>query len=163
MRYSIQPSFRNFFFLILLIACSSARADDWTVPKYLTGEWTSTQVVTVRQKNAEGKIHFAKDSVNIRITIGADGKVEGSCGSGIFNSCTITNNRGWFGRMFNWGSDYIITGTLLGNIFPGDTIIEKEISIPFNLTDGVSQGTLFQKHGADIFPMVNIRLIRTAK
>ena len=141
------------------IIFSSAIAGDWVVPQQLTGEWSARLKVTVRMKDANDDYIFISDTVAIAITVNADGTVDGICGGATFQGCVIAENRGWFGRMFNLATDYVITGKLIGKIFANDTLTDKIISAPFNVTGNVTAGSLFQKQGwIGIYPMADFAL-----
>ncbi|MCE9540832.1 MAG: hypothetical protein K8R85_16685 [Bacteroidetes bacterium] len=125
----------------------------------MTGTWSARQRVTVRMKDANNDYIFIKDTVTIAITISADVSVEGTCGGALFKDCLLSSNRGWFGRWLNIKTDYIITGKLIGKIFEKDTLTDKTISAPFNVTGSSTAGSLFQKEGwFDIYPMADFKL-----
>ncbi len=87
------------------------------------------------------------DSVNIFITIYKDNRVSGNIGEAEFVDCIVKRNRSWLGRLLNFKTDYIITGgTIRGNIVPVDTVLQKKITIPFNIVDNNIKGTLMQTY-----------------
>lgn len=133
------------------------------VPKSIVGNWTGKQKVIVRFKNS-GLLSYnfktSPDSVMLSLTIKEDGNVSGSFGSAFFESCTVDKNRGWVGRKLNIATDYIIRGNLKGTIFASDILVQKEISFPFSVAGNALKGTIFQKQGMDIYPMVNVHLIK---
>ncbi len=97
----------------------------------------------------------------MKIKIDEKGNVNGSLGTAAFKDCKVTVNRGWFGKQFNTGSDFIIVGNLSGTIFPSDTIMSKTLSFPFNVSSNmVIEGTIFQKQGAGVFPMAYVHVIK---
>ncbi|MDP1676101.1 MAG: hypothetical protein Q8L88_04485 [Bacteroidota bacterium] len=152
---------RNLFIQLVLAGTifSSAIADDWIVPQQLIGTWSARQQVTVRMKDANDDYLFIKDTVTIAITINDNRTVEGTCGGAAFQGCMLAENRGWFGRFFNLATDYIITGKLVGKIFEKDTLTEKTISAPFNVTGTTTAGSLFQKESwFGIYPMADFGL-----
>jgi hypothetical protein len=122
------------------------------------GKWTSRQLVTARLKENNADYSFSKDTVTIQTIINENGSVEGFCGGAKLKDCSISENRGWFGRLFNLYTDYIITGKLIGSVFEKDTLNDKKISCRFNLKETFIDGTLFQKQAMDVFPMVNYHL-----
>jgi hypothetical protein len=132
----------------------------WQVPQALVGTWSSTQVVTVRLRSLRRDYRFVSDTVSIRMVISPSGRVEGSLGGARFEGCSVSANRTWLGRFFNLGTDYIVLGQLSGGIFTADTLARKGISAPFTLQAGSLEGTLFQKQGLGVFPMVQLRLSR---
>ncbi len=50
-------------------------------------------------------------------------------------------------KTFNLATDYTICGKLIGSIFENDSLINKRISIPFNLNENAIIGSLFQLVG----------------
>ncbi len=87
------------------------------------------------------------DSVDIFLVIHPDNRVSGHIGKAEFVDCIVKKNRGWLGRLLNFKTDYIITGgTIAGNIVPVDTVIQKKITIPFNIVDNNIKGTLMQTY-----------------
>ena len=147
--------------LLTVVYSFSESSVNWTAPQTLLGDWSGKQKVTVRYR-IDNKYSFvtAPDSVGMAITIKDNGIVSGNFGTATFDNCMVEKNRGWLGRLINIKSDFIITGRLNGGIFPGDTLAYKEISLPFNMTDNVIDGAIFQKQGMGAFPMCNIRISR---
>jgi hypothetical protein len=159
MRSSIvRSSIRALLFLcwtILTFSCSEE-----AIPVPVAGTWSSTQVVSVRL-NPPGKPYgFVRDSVRVSLTIRSDRTVEGSVGHATLEEATITRNRGAVGHTLDLNTDFLITGKLVGNIFPADTLDTKNVTIPFNVENGALAGTIFQNEGMGIFPMVNVRMTR---
>jgi len=97
------------------------------------GKWTSRQLVTARLKENNADYSFSKDTVTIQTIINENGSVEGFCGGAKLKDCSISENRGWFGRLFNLYTDYIITGKLIGSVFEKDTL---NLTIPCGLPQG---------------------------
>jgi len=154
-------TYRNLFIQLVLAGTifSSAIADDWVVPQQLIGIWSARQKVTARTKDANDDYIFINDTVVIAITINENRTVEGMCGTAVFQGCVIAENRGWFGRFFNLATDYVITGKLIGKIFEKDTLTNKTISAPFNVTGTTTAGSLFQKESwFGIYPMADFKL-----
>jgi hypothetical protein len=144
--------------VILICALQFISCGKWTVPKELANTWSATHVVSVRYQTGFMSFNFVKDTVRISVTIREDGRVSGTLGGARFEDCSVAQNRGWFGKTFNLFTDYIITGKLSGSIFSKDTLISKEISMPFNLDNNSLIGGIFQKQGSDAFPMVSVHL-----
>jgi hypothetical protein len=148
--------------LVAVVYSMSEFSINWTVPSTLVGDWTGKQKVRVRFKNGLMKYSFlpASDSINLSITFKEDGSVAGSLGNATFTGCSVSKNRGWIGRKLHLFSDFGITGSLKGAIFTGDTLVDKLIMLPINLSDNKISGTIFQKDGADIYPMSDILIIK---
>jgi hypothetical protein len=155
---------RNYLFLILftvqflILSCR-----EWTVPEVLIGNWAGQQKATVRyNKDKTRGYQFIKapDSVQMVLTFAGNGRVSGSFGSARFEGCQVMKNRGWVASKLNIGDDYIITGKLTGPIFPADTLMIKEISLPFDLDNGKLSGGIFQKQGMGVFPMAGVHLVK---
>lgn len=132
--------------LLSILFSSISHAEDRAHP--LAATWSGAQKVTVRYR-AEGEFRFlaAPDSVDLRLTVGEDGRIDGRLGSAVFADCGLRSNRGWLGRTLNLKTDYIIRGRLLGAIFPNDPYHDKEISFPFNAAGGKISGSLFHLQG----------------
>ncbi|MBI5916705.1 MAG: hypothetical protein HY842_15110 [Bacteroidetes bacterium] len=147
-----------FFFIpaMLFFASCSSQVE----PEIPVGSWSATQETTVRFKAPREPFRFVSDTVGIAVNIHDDGTVDGSVGEADFEGCSIRRNRGNLGRQLNLATDFVITGKLRGSIFPQDTLVEKPISMPFNMKDNFMDGAIFQKNGMGIFPMVNIHLAR---
>ena len=143
------------FGTVLVVSCG-----EWVMPNSLVGTWVAQQVVSVRYESGFMSFRFAKDSVNIAVTIHENGSVTGTVGGAKFEDCSVASNRGWFGRTFNLGTDYAVAGRLSGSIFGQDTLLAKEINILFSVKDGIVEGAIFQKQGVGVFPMVNIYLTK---
>ncbi len=143
--------------LLCLIVFSSC--DEWSVPKELMGVWSGKQYLKVRLEDEHGNYTFPGDTVIISIVVDGKGIVSGTVGAAVLQRCSMEQNRGWFGRTLNLATDYRFTGKLVGKIFPADTIIEKEISAPFNLIGTeATRGSLFCGSGFAIFPMSDLTL-----
>jgi hypothetical protein len=157
-----RPKIHSGLFLLFLFTCTVQfiSCSEWVMPKSLVGTWSATQDVTVRFQSGIASFRFAKASVQIAMNIQDDGTVKGSIGGANLEGCSVSQNRGWFGRTFNLNTDYIIAGRLTGSIFEQDTLTEKEFSLPFDMKADTVAGTIFQKQGTGVFPMVNIHLTK---
>lgn len=150
----------GFFSLFIMLGILLVSCGDWVMPKTLVGTWSTTQKITVRFKAGMFSYRFASSAVpvNIVMNIHEDGTVEGSVGEAKWEGCSVVDNRGWWEKTTNSSGGYIIIGKLTGNIFAQDTLAAKEIKMPFHLKDNMMAGTLFQKQGMGVFPMVNVHL-----
>ena len=143
------------FFTIILLLPS---CKEWEMPNDLVGIWKSTQEVTVRYKEKGKPFQFISQSVEINIRIKADGTMEGAVGGANLAGYKIIKNRSWFGKLFNIATDYHIKGKIIGRVFETDPVLEKEFQFPFNMDDDILTGTIYQKQGIGISPMVDVRL-----
>jgi len=64
------------------------------------------------------------------------------------------------GRWLNLATDFKISGRLEGQIFKGDTIQVKQISIPFTQIGDSLTGSIFHREGNSLFPMSGFELGR---
>lgn len=128
----------------------------------LIGTWSGKKFVTVRYSTGFMKFRFvkSKDSIPVEIRIDRDAGVSGSIGNAKLTDCSVIKNRGSVGRKLNLASDFAIRGKLEGFIFDGDTIANKEIAIPFELSAGKLSGSVFHKIGLDVFPMTGLNLMK---
>lgn len=82
--------------------------------------------------------------VGVEIAIHDDGTVTGMVGGAELRDCVLKQNRGELGRSLNIATDFIIMdGYLDGPIVPEDTVLQKDLTIPFNIVDEQLKGTLF--------------------
>ena len=104
----------------------------WTPSETLVGTWEgkSEFYVPFFEKGASQGEH-SDEPVAIRIHIASDGSVDGQVGTARLVGCKIKHNRGWFGRMLNLWSDYVISdGWLEGPVFSAD----QETKRPFDFS-----------------------------
>jgi hypothetical protein len=113
---------------------------DWSPPDALTGAWRGKAEVFADFKKGDSPSEHPEDWIAVRISIEADGTVQGRVGNARFSDCRIARNRGWLGRKLNIKTDYIIRGGLKGRIVPDDTRQHRTFTIPFNLADGKLTG-----------------------
>ena len=145
----------KYLLLIVFIFTSTILKSDDLVPESLIGEWGGFRKSVVRYEVETFSFKFEIDSVDIKINIFKDGRVEGNVGDAKLKNCKFSFNRGWFGKTFNLATDYIIKGELEGSIFEKDSIQSKKISIPFNLDNNLINGTLFHKFSIDLYPIIS--------
>jgi hypothetical protein len=154
----------KYLFFVLLSALISLNANaQWLVPQVLTGTWSGYEGIVFRTKAKNEPYRFLFDSVKTLIIIDADNSVYGSVGDAVFSKCSIKKNRGRLGKKLNMFTDYKISGMLNGPVSKKDSLIWREIMIPFNFIDGTMRGTLFMNKSAEgiaNFPMLNIRLTK---
>jgi hypothetical protein len=93
--------------------------------------------------------------------ISADGKVTGQVGGAELSDCVVDANRGWFGRLLNIKTDFIIRGKIIGAVAIGSESGTNTINAPFNLLDSRIKGTIFITHPFTYpYPFLGLRLSR---
>ena len=129
----------------------------WKVPENITGDWNGTQPVKVRSQNEQGKYKFTQSPAALPLTLHVDaaGRVTGRLGDATFANCKIRKNRGWMGKKLNLATDYVIRGELEGKTFPNDPSDHKKITIPFNVENGRTSGTIFELVSWDLYPLAD--------
>ncbi|MDO9256739.1 MAG: hypothetical protein Q7U54_14565 [Bacteroidales bacterium] len=103
------------------------------------------------------------DYVMVSLMIDKSGEVIGMVGDAMFESCSVKQNRGWIARQLGIKTDFLIQGTLKGNIFEKDTILNKSISIPFNIENGELKGSLILTIKGDSYPVISILKLQKSK
>jgi hypothetical protein len=143
------------------MSCFQESSCSWIVPGDITGNWTGNLKVSVRYRV---HLHYyfvsAPDSVRMTIKINENGSVNGTFGTAFFDGCRVIKNRGWLRKKLNLATDYCIEGAIKGSIFPGDTLSDFAIMLPFDLKAGTISGDIYQKEGFDKYPMANVKLGR---
>lgn len=152
-------------FLFIISSCGSNLSltnDNTFGGNQLPGNWTGTQPISVRYTSGFMSYTFVRsvDSLASLIQIDEFGKVTGSIGNASFSEAKVQKNRGALGRKFNLATDYVIKGKLIGFTFSGDSIPEKEISIPLELENGYLKGDVFMNRGLGIYPMGSLNLLK---
>lgn len=147
--------------MILMLGFSACKTT--ALPTGLSGTFTQSVPVTVREGHF-GDFEFIRSTspVTMQLVIAENGTVTGNIGGATLAMATCATNRGDLGRALNIKTDYIIQGTLTGNIFPGDNYSEKQISIPFNIDSTVLRGSIFHTfNNGGLFPIADLSVVRT--
>lgn len=111
----------------------------WTPEQTIVGTWTG-----VGETRGFGDL----EEIEVRLVISESGSVSGSVGDAQIEDCDIKLNRNAFERFLRVKTDYIINdGYLQGQISDRDELSDRDISMPFNITDNVMDGTLFHVEG----------------
>ena len=160
----IKKSFTIIFLFVIIIGLIyfiSESLFNSSIPDSVTGNWENNLNVKVRYKPDGNYIFVPSDEpVTINLKINSDGKVEGNFGTAKFENCTVKNNRGWIGKKLNLATDYVIKGKLSGKIFTKDTILSKDISIPFNMENNMLSGDIFNNESfLGLYPMAEVKLM----
>ena len=134
---------------LLLSACSKS-----LITGDLPGTYTGKERVIIRYDRG-GQYIFRDDYVIVSLMIDSTGHVTGMVGEATFLDCNVKQNRGWIERQLGIKTDFLIKGFLKGNTFDKDTLVNKEISIPFNIENGELKGSLFMTANGDSFPIIS--------
>lgn len=130
----------SIIFIILLISISVLYNQNliksWKPTEDLIGTWTG---------EAGLKGEHSENRVSIQLIISEDGSVTGKIGEAELLGCKVMRNRNRFEKWIGIKNDYIIkNGSLDGSIAKGDTTKKRNISVPFDITDGNITGSLFE-------------------
>ena len=86
-----------------------------------------------------------KEKIKVSITIDETGLVNGKVGEASLEASYMRQHRNDFERFIHVKNDYIIQeGHISGKINAEDDIAYRDITIPFNIQEGIIKGTLFQ-------------------
>jgi hypothetical protein len=150
------------FLIIMLIlipvsvACNRSAMKNFTPSQSLIGKWTGECEISAPFKKGQSPSPYEEDWINIEIIIKEDGSVTGLIGDAQLTGCTVQQNRTRFEKLINIKTDYIITGSLKNGITKQDTAIERNITIPFNISDAELKGSIFEveswKYPDPLFP-----------
>jgi hypothetical protein len=138
------------FSIFILSACSK-----WVIPSNLPGTYTGKQRVLIRYDRG-GQYIYRDNNVMMSLFIDKKGNVCGMVGGATFEGCMVSQNRGWIERQLGIKTDFLIKGMLIGKTFDEDTLVNKDISIPFNSANGELKGSLFLMTKGDSFPIISI-------
>jgi hypothetical protein len=147
--------------LVTLLSAFTLLASGAPVVSDVAGQWHGKHRFTgISYEEATQKKVVPQD-VDIVLHISADGKVTGRLGGAELSDCVVELNRGWFGRMINIETDYVIRGRIIGAVVTGSDGGTNTISAPFNLVDGRIKGTVFAMHPFTYpYPFLGLRLSR---
>jgi hypothetical protein len=137
-------------YILIIPACSNPE-----IPSDVMGTYTGTEHVQLRY-DKDGQYIYKDKTVMMSMIINAKGNVTGTVGEAVFEGCKVARNRGWFSRQLNIKTDFIVNGKLKGGIFEKDSIPDKNISIPFNLKNGVLDGKLFLNNKGHNYAIISI-------
>ncbi len=141
------------FFIIMLIlipvsvTCNRSVMSNFTPSQSLIGKWTGECEISAPFKKGQSPSPYEEDWINIEIIIEEDGSVTGIIGDAQLIGCTVQQNRTRFEKLINIKADYIITGSLKNGITEKDTVIERNINMPFNISDKELKGSIFEVEG----------------
>ncbi len=144
-------------FIFILSSCSQSG-----IPGDLPGTYNGKERVIIRYDRG-GQYIYMDDYVMVSLMIDTSGEVIGMVGDAMFEGCNVKQNRGWVERQLGIKTDFLIQGLLKGNTFDKDTILNKHISIPFNIEDGELKGSLVLTTKGDSFPIISILKLQKNK
>ncbi len=134
--------------IFILTACSET-----VIPYDLPGTYSGKEIVLLKY-DKDGQYLFKDDTIQVSVIIGNQGEVSGMVGEAALEECKVTRNRGWLSRQLNIKTDFIVNGKLIGKAFEKDSILNKNISIPFNVNNGELKGSLFLNNKGHNYPAV---------
>jgi hypothetical protein len=156
----LDKTFRISFIALIISTLTFSACDNHNLSESLTGTYTGNSRIISRYYK-DGQYIFYEDNVDVSIQITSNQIVSGHVGRAVFEDCKVLKNRGWIGRQLNIKTDFLITGKLLGSTFSRDSILNKDISIPFNSGNGELKGSLFLTNKEQNLPIISIlRLVK---
>jgi hypothetical protein len=144
-------------YIFILTSCNETG-----IPDDLQGTYNGKEKVIIRYDRG-GQYIYMDDYVMVSLMIDKSGEVIGMVGDAMFEGCSVKQNRGWIARQLGIKTDFLINGTLKGNTFDKDTILNKPISIPFNIENGELKGSLILTTKGDSYPVISILKLQKNK
>ena len=147
--------------LAILLPAFTLLASETATVSDSAGQWHGkTRFRGISYEEATQKKLVPQD-VETVLHISADGKVTGQVGGAELSDCVVDANRGWFGRLLNIKTDFIIRGKIIGAVAIGSESGTNTINAPFNLLDSRIKGTIFITHPFTYpYPFLGLRLSR---
>lgn len=143
--------------ILLLTSCNESG-----IPDDLPGTYNGKERIIMRYDRG-GQYIYMDDYVMVSLMIDKSGEVIGMVGDAMFEGCSVKQNRGWIARQLGIKTDFLIQGMLKGNTFEKDTLLNKNISIPFNIENGELKGSLILTTKGDSFPIISILKLQKNK
>lgn len=138
---------------------SSCRTSNWELPNEYVGNWaTAKQPVIVRTYAFGDGFSFIKDSAVVTLNINKNKTVSGTIGNAEFKNAVIIRNKP---NTDLSGIAYIVQCGDIGQIFPNDPLLKKEVEIwlmPVN--SGKLEAELRYTEGWAVFPMAGLKLVK---
>jgi len=134
--------------ILVITSCS-----DNVLPSFLAGTYTGKERIFIRY-DKDGQYIYRDDVVMVSLFIDRSGNVAGMVGDAELDESSVTKNRGWLGKQLGIKTEFLISGVLKGNTFEKDTILNKKISIPFNIENDELRGSLFYISNGHDFPVI---------
>lgn len=155
-----KSTFRLFALAVSITILASCRNSE--IQRDISGAYTGKQRVIIRYDKG-GQYIFRDELVLVSIIIDSTGHVNGMVGEATFEDCNVTQNRGWIERQLGIKTDFRISGMLRGNTFENDTIINKNINIPFNIENGELKGSLLMALKGEDFPIISVLKLKKSR
>ncbi len=147
-------------FLSFLCSCASGGAGnikDYWEAKGLTGKW---------QGQARLSLPWVRqDNLKVHLEILPGGAINGKIGDAVLKDGLIARERGWLEKSVSVGTDYLVTGRLIGNVVKCDGIHRQSVEIRLDFKDGRLVGEVitsgFEFGGRDRMMLIAPDLILT--
>ena len=140
---------------VLIISLFAAQAcTEPVISSDLPGTYTGKERLLLRY-DKDGQYIYRDNIVMVSMIINSKGDVTGMVGEAALDGCKVTRNRGWLSRTLNIKTDFIVKGKLIGKTFEKDSILNKDISIPFNINNGELKGSLFLNNAGQNYPVIS--------
>jgi len=146
---------KQLFILLSILIFILTSCDEQVIPDSLPGTYTGKERIIIRYDRG-GQYIFRDDYVMVSLMIDSIGNVTGMVGEATLVDCNVNRNRGWISWQLGIKTDFLIRGMLKGNTFDKDTLVNKYISIPFNIENGELKGSLFMNANGDSFPIISV-------
>lgn len=127
--------------LVLLLTPAAARAQGAPVPPGWAGTWEGEAQVA----NAA----YAACLPWVRLTIAADGSVQGMVGDARLVRGLVKRNRGAVGRLLNVRTDWIIDAELDGPLVSSEGVRRERIRMPFDVRGDTLRGGFHATGGGE--------------
>lgn len=151
----VSPKSGYLFILLIAATLLITACNEWNIPDSLPGIYTGKERALIRY-DKNGQYIYRDEDVMVSLMIDSMGRVTGMVGEAAFAGCTVSQNRGWIERQLNIKTDFLINGILKGSTFKDDTIVKKDISIPFDIENGELKGSMFLISNGQDFPIISI-------
>lgn len=124
-------------FLIAVLYVLVARADrpadsQGLAPAAMTGAWAGEARIAVNWTT--------KKSLRVRLAITPDGRVTGTVGDAVLRDGRFAANRTAIGRALHVKTDWIVRGTLDGDVIKAEGIRRESVMIPLDWIDEHFEG-----------------------
>lgn len=119
----------------ILLVTSAGRAGQDAPPADLVGTWSGKMRVWGG--------YCARDSVDVTLSVRADGRVTGTVGGATLRNGMFHDNRGWIARKLNMKSEYRITCDLDGLLCESSDRAVHNLNVPFNRYGAGIRGAMY--------------------
>jgi len=153
---------RHLFNILIPVIFILTSCNESGISGDLQGTYNGKERVILRFDRG-GQYIYKDEYVMVSLMIDKSGEVIGMVGDAMFEGCSVKQNRGWVARQLGIKTDFLIQGMLKGNTFDKDTILNKDISIPFNIENGELKGSLILRTKGDSYPVISILKLQKNK